>query len=84
MKTYIISYWREIQIPNAKAGLSFIENARVEELFKGNVLQSFYLNKEKTKAWLIVKVPSKFDVLELDASFQLLRPDDVEMQEVFD
>jgi hypothetical protein len=83
MKTYIISYLRERQVPHFENGLTDIENTRVQDLFKGKVLQSFYMNKNKTKVWLIAEMPSKFDVLELVASFQLMNPNEVEMEEVY-
>jgi hypothetical protein len=41
------------------------------------------MNKNKTKVWLIAEMPSKFDVLELVASFQLMNPNEVEMEEVY-
>jgi hypothetical protein len=55
----------------------------IQDLFKGKVLQSFYMNMNKTKVWLIAEMPSKFDVLELVASFQLMNPNEVEMEEVY-
>jgi hypothetical protein len=83
MKTYIISYQRNQQIADFENGLTEIENTRVQELFKGKVLQSFYMNKSQTKVWLIAEMASKFDALELVASLQLLNPNEVEIQEVF-
>lgn len=83
MKTYIISYQRNQQIADFENGLTDIENTRVQELFKGKVLQSFYMNKSQTKVWFIAEMASKFDVLELVASLQLLNPNEVEIEEVF-
>lgn len=83
MKTYIISYQRNQQIADFEKGLTNIENTRVQELFTGKVLQSFYMNKSQTKVWLIAEMASKFDALELVASLQLLNPNEVEIEEVF-
>ncbi len=83
MKTYIISYQRNQQIADFENGLTDIENTRVQELFKGKVLQSFYMNKSQTKVWFIAEMASKFDALELVASLQLLNPNEVEIEEVF-
>ena len=83
MKTYIISYQRNQQIADFENGLTDIENTRVQGLFKGKVLQSFYMNKSQTKVWFIAEMASKFDALELVASLQLLNPNEVEIEEVF-
>jgi hypothetical protein len=41
MKTYIISYLRERQVPHFENGLTDIENTRVQDLFKGKCCNHF-------------------------------------------
>ena len=79
----MVSYSRKQQFEQCEKGLTPMEDQRVEELFKANVLQSFYMSKDYSMAWYILSVPSKFDVLEFIASLQLSHPNDVEMQEIF-
>lgn len=83
MKNCMVSYSRKQQFDHCEKGLTPMEDQRVEELFKANLMQSFYVSTDYSMAWFILRASSKFDVLEFVASLQLSYPNDVEMHEVF-